>query len=230
MLRNWKTLAWCSLLTTTVMVQAPLPAAADEKDKEKTVLERIDSLDQAIKSSFKAVAADTKKLSDAVEALTKDAKELKKDSKDLGVSVNSAHERITALEETVKRLRSDLELSRDAGPGRLAFDKATMEAIRSKLSDIEQAILKLQPSTGRVAMSPPATPTAGRVVLVNLYQEELLFVINQKGIRVAPGANVPLENIASGVVNYEVISPTWGVRARTTTNLAPNETVTLTAR
>src|SRR5439155_50355 len=78
------------------------------------------------------------------------------------------------------------------------IDKASVEEIKSKLGAIEQAILKLQPSTSRIALSPPAPSSSGRVVLVNLYPEMLLFVVNQKSYRVAPGANVPVDNVPAG--------------------------------
>jgi len=34
----------------------------------------------------------------------------------------------------------------------------------------------------------------------------------------------------AGTFTYEAISPTWGLRARQTKTLAPNQTFTLTAR
>jgi hypothetical protein len=99
-------------------------------------------------------------------------------------------------------------------------------------ASIEEAIRKLratEPTTGRIALSPP--PSTGRVVLSNMYHEVMLFVINDKSHRVAPGAMAVLDNIPAGALSYEAISPTWGlVRARSTATLPANETFTLTAR
>lgn len=69
----------------------------------------------------------------------------------------------------------------------------------------------------------------GQVILANTYGEEMLFVINHKPYRVSAGAAVPLVSPA-GVVNFEIVSPTWGLRARNMVNLPPNETFTLMAR
>jgi hypothetical protein len=70
----------------------------------------------------------------------------------------------------------------------------------------------------------------GRLVLVNHYMEDMLFIINGKPHRIAPGKTVAFEAFPPGAITYEIVSPTWGLRARTTTTLAPGETITLTAR
>jgi hypothetical protein len=69
----------------------------------------------------------------------------------------------------------------------------------------------------------------GQMFLANAYGEDMVFIINQKPYRVPPGVTVPLVAPA-GVVNYEIVSPTWGVRARNMVNLPPNETFTLSAK
>ena len=99
-----------------------------------------------------------------------------------------------------------------------------LEEIRSRLEQIEKS---LKNGTSRVAMTPPAT---SRVLLVNLYPEELLFTVNGRPYRVPPNATMPLEGQMPGALSYEVVSPTWGLRAANTTTLRPNETFTLTAR
>ena len=79
-------------------------------------------------------------------------------------------------------------------------------------------------------MSPSVPTSTGRVVLVNLYPEELLFRINDKNYRVAPGTNLPVENVPAGTFTYEVISGFYGLLKHSTSPLASNETFTLTAR
>ena len=66
--------------------------------------------------------------------------------------------------------------------------------------------------------------------LVNDYSEELLFLVNGRAYRVAPGTTHTVEEMPAGAFNYEVISPTWGSRARNTPMLAAGETFTITAR
>ncbi len=226
MLRNWKTLALCSLFTSAVLVQAP--ALADEK----AVLERIDALQESMKKSFDGVAkdmgdfkADFKKIRDSISVLEDDGVKQRLD-------VANTNAKVKQIEGALEKIRADIETLRLREPtiAKTGIDKGSVEDIKAKLGSIEQAILRLQPSTSRVAMSPPTSSATGRVVLVNLYPEELLYLINGKTFRVAPGANVPVDMVPSGTLNYEVISGTWGLRAKNTTTLAPNETFTLTAR
>jgi hypothetical protein len=70
----------------------------------------------------------------------------------------------------------------------------------------------------------------GRLVLSNLYMEDMLFIINGKAHRIAPGETMPIETFPAGPVTYEIVSPTWGLRARRTTTLAAGEKMTLTAQ
>jgi hypothetical protein len=221
MLRNWQSLALCSLITTT-FVQVTAPAVAGEK--EKTVLERLEALDKTIKKSFEGVQADIK-------AVREELENVKKDGLKHGRDLTAAEDNLKKVEKSLGQLTVDVNLLRNRDTAaRPAIDKASMDQLKSKLGDIEQAILKLLPSTNRISLASPSTSTTGRVMLVNLYPEELLFVVNQKSYRVLPGVNTPLDNVAAGALTYEVISPTWGSRARNTTTLSPNETFTLTAR
>jgi hypothetical protein len=226
MLRNWKTLALCSLLTSAVLVQAPVLA------DEKAVLEKIDALQESIKKSFDGVSKDMgdfkaefKKIRDSISTLEDDGVKQRLD-------LANTNAKVKQIEGALEKIRGEVETLRLREPtvAKTGIDKGSVDDIKAKLGSIEQAILRLQPSTSRVAMSPPAASTTGRVVLVNLYPEELLYLINGKSYRVAPGANVPVDLVPAGSLNYEVISGTWGLRAKNTTTLAPNETFTLTAR
>jgi hypothetical protein len=225
MLRNWKTLAWCSLLTTTVFVQVPAPAMADEKE----VLERIASLQKTVKDSFEGVQSEIKALKAEIGSQKEALKKFKDDNIEQALGLNR---KVKDLETALDLIRVDVDVlrKREGFSDKAGLDRSGLEDIRTKLGSIEHALLKLQPSTSRTSMSPSVTAPTGRVVLVNLYPEELLFRINDKNIRVAPGANFPLEGIPAGSLSYEVISGIWGLRARNTTTLASNETFTLTAR
>jgi hypothetical protein len=233
MLRNWKTLALCSLMTTTLVVQVPAPATAggQAKEEDKALLKRLDALDETIKASFKGVQADIKGLK---EGLAADSESLKKAREDLvtqSLSLTAANRRIKDLETAVEAIRSELSALREPGAARTGLDKASVEQIKSKLGDIEQAILKLAPTTSRVALSPPVTlATTGRVMLVNLYPESLLFFVNGKEYRVPAGENRLLDNVPAGSLNYQVFASGWGMQPGKSTVLSPNETFTLTAR
>jgi hypothetical protein len=219
MIRNWQTLALYSLMTSAVVLQAPAPVLAQDKESDsKTVLERLDKLNQSIGKSFEGVAADMKKLKD--------------DIKTMGDDAFDNRLKITNMEAALKELRADLDAIKKRGSNGIAggsgLDKGSVDEIKAKLGAIEAAILKLVPSTSRTALSPPSQ--VGRVVLLNLHPEELLFLVNDKNVRVPPGKNVTLESISAGPVTYEIFSETWGPRGRRTTMLTANETLTLTAR
>ena len=106
---------------------------------------------------------------------------------------------------------------------RKAVDKATLDEIKICLQKIEAALAKT--GTGRIALSPP---TVGRIHLVNMYAEEMLFVINGKGYRVAPFTSAMLDNQPVGMFKYEVISGTYGLRASNTPTLAPGPRMLVT--
>ena len=232
MLGNWKTLALYSLMTATVAVQVPAPAAAQDKDI-KALVERLDTLHEIVKKGFEGVAADVTTIKADLKRIRDDLDVVKDDGLKQRLDLANANTKIKTVELALDKIKTDLETlrSREPAVARPAVDKASVDEIKLKLGAIEQAILKLQPSTKRIALSPPTAtpPTTGRVVLLNMYPEELLFVVNGKTYRVGPNSNVPLDNIAAGPLSYEVISGTYGLRAQNTVNLVPSETFTLIA-
>jgi len=223
MIRNWKTLALYSLLA-----MAPAPAIAgggdDKTPKNNDKLEK--RLDDLVTLMTEAVKG--------INAVTKNAEDAKTTHLRLRTDLDSAKTRIEDVQKLLENLQADIKyLQRRAmeANGAPATDKAGLEDVRKRLGSLENAIAKLKTpdsTASRVALSPPS-PTA-RVVLTNMHYEEILFVINQKSHRLAPGAAVTLDAPA-GVLTYEAISPTWGLRQPLTSrNLAANETFTLTAR
>ncbi len=219
MLRNWKTLALYSLMTTAVYVQVPSPAAAQDKEKEKNLVDSIDQLKKTIDDSFKGVRADFMALKDEVMIIQDDGLKQR-------LSLSAAAGKI----EDIEKALDDLKIKVQSGSASKAagIDKSSVEEIKLKLGAIEQAILKLQPATSRIAMAPPAS--VGRVVLLNLYPEKLLFVVNDKSYVVPANSTVSLDNLPAGTLTYELIADYWGSRGRNSSKLAANETLTLTAK
>ena len=218
MLRTWNTLALATLLAAA----SPPIVVAGEKDASdpKAVLKAVEELrtkvdaltkklDAQPKADDKKILAEIKKLEERVVG------EIDKGNEELKA-------RITAIE--TEQLRQKLGV----GGG-----KGGLEEIRTRLSAIEKALATLQAtkdSNIRKAFSPPTNGSVARVMLVNLYAEDLLFIVNDRSYRVEPNRQMQLDGVPAGALTYQVISPTWGSRAHRTTAVQPNETLTLTAR
>jgi len=241
MLRNWKMLALYSLTVVTLTQPAPVVAGGDQK----TLIDRLDKLEKSIVQSFDNLGGDIKALNAELGQFKKDIGKLQSDitglqteSLDNKIKINGFSGKFDALEKQVRRMQADMDALRkrlDSEPERVAtplIDKSMLDELKGKLSAIEKAILGLQAPTSRIALSPSTTPPAstGRVMLVNNYPETLLFIINEREFRVPGMTTQPIDGVPSGSLNYEVISPTWGLRARRTTSLAASETFTLTAQ
>jgi hypothetical protein len=168
--------------------------------------------------------ADLKKsieeLSKKLDALTK-----KVDAASFLSVTEVADLKVKLAQMETEQLRQKMELQGLRDKPAAATDKALLD----RLSAIEKALAALD-AAGRKSYSPPISGSAGRVLLVNLYSEEMLFIVNKLPYRVEPNRTMQLDGVGAGSVTYEVFSPTWGMRASRTTLLNPNETLTLTAR
>ena len=239
MIRTWKTLALYSLLAVAPVAAPPPVAAAGGADEklQKRIDDMLGLMGEAIKS-MNSVSQGIGEVKKDVKAVQNDVENLKSVAVKLRADVDGSATRIEDLNKLIGNLQADVsflkrQVARQANSDHgSSFDKAALEELKKQLVSIEQAIVKLrpaEPTTPRIALSPPAA--TGRVILANMHYEEMLFLINQKAHRVAPGAVVAVDSVPAGALTYEAISPTWGlVRARTTHNLPANETLTLTAR
>ena len=231
MIRTWKTLALYSLLAVAP-VAAPTPLVAGGQDDAAKLQKQFEDLRKLLDTAVKSIKA----ASDGIDAIKTDVTKLQEDVTTLKTARLAADIKVENLEKQLGNVQADVnflkrELAKQAAGAGASVDRALMDEMKKHLVAIEQAILKLQPgetTSKRIALSPPA-PT-GRVVLTNLYHEDMLFVINQKAHRVQPGKALALEAIPAGTVEYEVLSESFGLRARNRTNLPANETFTLTAR
>src|SRR5262249_38549795 len=165
-----------------------------------------------------------KRLAKAFEGISKDISELQKDVKALQASeaglklkLKNAVNRIAALEKQVgdmKKVPPDVTLE---GP-----TQDVVEDIAGRLERIEKKLA----NGGQVqAKASPLPAATGRVVLVNLHPEQLLFVVNGRNYRVGSGAPMVLDRFPAGAFTYEMISPTWGLRARATSTVPAGETI-----
>jgi hypothetical protein len=218
MMRNWHTFVLPAFVTVALGTPALMAGEPGPKtDRLKPLQDKLDKLQESLKADFKQIAADIKDLKD-------DIKSVRNDHTNWQLRVQGQIADLkTDLDALKKRLPSDVALYPPA-------DKAGMEEIRSKLAQIEHILGRLQAQQTRVSLSPPAgSGPTGRLLLVNSYPTEILFVVNGQSHRVAPGATMALD-VAAGSVSYEAIAPAWGVVRQNTTTLAANETLSLVVR
>jgi hypothetical protein len=208
MLRNWKSLELAALLAATFTAQPVLFAGEGTKDPDlKAVVKRLDAMDQNLSKLF--------------EKISNNQKFFGEDLLKTKIDVDRVFAKVATLEDKLDRLHSDLERLKK----RLPSD-SNLDDIKTKLGQIERDLANLQ-TKSRISLSPPNT---GRIMLVNLYPEELLFVINGRTYRVPPNRTMPLDNHPAGALTYEVIAQRFGVITQKTSSLDPNETFTITAR
>ena len=224
MMRTWKLLALPAVLTAALSAAPTVVTAGGQGEGDKPVLERLDKMDKAVQDAFK-------KISDEMLLLKGDALIAK-------TGLQKAQEKIDQLEKDmaqalrdVTKLRVEADELRKRGSSSTEAlyppaDKAGLDDIKSRLGKIEQELTRIAGSSS-TSQSPARV---GRLRLVNEYSEELLFLVNGRSYRVAPGTTQQVEEVPTGAFTYEVISPTWGLRARNTPVLAAGETFTISAR
>jgi hypothetical protein len=229
MMRNWKRFG---LSTVVAVALTAAPAAAGgtdgvlpkgEKPRPATQ-EQLDDLKQFLHKQFKAISEVTKAHDDLLSAL-------KANDDDTRLKLSDVQIKVARLDKLMREIASDLEGLRKQLPSATVAqypptDKAALEEIKTRLSQLQDAISRLQTGSGRTAFSPPTT---GRLVFINLRPEDMLLVVGQRRWRVAPGASMTVEE-AAGAVTYEVISDSYGLVRRNTPVLRADETITITAR
>ncbi len=249
MIRNWKTLTMVSLLSTAAVTFVPQPAMliAQEKKDPPVEVKGLDELQKSINELLtridklekkKAPALDQDALTEVIRAelkaaLGKSMEALKADI--LGIQQDHIKHQlhIENQKAEIKRLTAELDGMRKKlaeGPAAPAVDKAFMEEVRTTLKTLNETIAKLGPTKERQMFSPPINGNAaqGRVVIVNLYNEDLLFLINGAPHRVPAGMSKLLD-IPAGTLHYRVHSNRWGPLSNQTTTVAGGDTFTLTA-
>jgi hypothetical protein len=244
MTRTWKT---CGLSTLTVLVlltrvsaggagEKPPPDPDPIKKIEKQVEEiaaRGKGLADQITKAFKQFGEDLKSIDSRLKAL--EGKEA-----DAGLRLTDAEqklakhkEQIVNLEKIIEKLRDDVEeLRRRLPEGRIAKsldpERADLKDLLTRVQRLEQEVERLSAGgSGRIARSAPNT---GRVVFMNRYPQELLFILNGQAQRVLPNTQQIFGNVPAGTFTYEVIVDGGGSGGRQTRTLAPGETFTITAR
>jgi hypothetical protein len=245
MMRNWKTLAMLSLLSLAAlaMVQMPVSAGAAQKDAPAT----LDDVQKTLRALVDRVGTiENRKLSNAeheaiAELFRSEIKRLEQGVlADLKKSVDKLNSDVGALQAEQARQKVQLEaykvlveeLNRKlANPPAPSVDKIYMEDLRITLKSINETIARLGPTEKRISTYPPngTPPAVGRMVLVNMYHEDLLYIVNGTPHRVAARSSRVLDGIPLGTVRYEVFSERWGVLDRQAIVLGSGETFTLTA-
>jgi archaellum component FlaC len=246
MLRNWNVLKLSSVMVVALAV-TPLPAAAAEpgeteleklsklvKELKKLCEDQKDTTDKqkdalaTIGGKLDTLIDNTNKGFDGINAelgrLKANVKTLNEDSADTKLTLQSALSKIKTLEEQVALLKADMNRLQKRDPA--LYPGVSVDDIKVRLEKIEMALSKL--AEARTAYSPPSG--AGKILLANHYPEEILFVVNNKPYRLAPNTTMDLPNQPAGAFTYEVISGTYGLRARNTPTLEAGKTYTITVR
>jgi hypothetical protein len=229
MMRNWKVLALCTAVTVTLSTPAIVTAGGSPDEK-------VTPLDKMERKLLDAL----KKLDDEVQWLKGESLIGKTRYQNTQDKLDKAHEKLEQLATDVSKVQTDLgQLRAELNDVKKRFststqalypppnDKATLDEIKGRLGKIEEDLAKLG-TAARVALSPPAA--SGRLQLVNSYSEDLLFIVNGRAYRLAPGMTQMVDQVPAGAFTYEVVSPSWGLRARNSPLLASGETFTITAR
>ena len=174
-----------------------------------------------LSGSVKGISTDVQGVKKSVAALQADLTNIKAQQLDLKAQLDSQKALIDQLTEDRKRLL----INSSPAP---SIDRASMDEIRNRFNAIENAIAKIPVTDKRLSMYGP-TANGARVMLVNLYSDDVLFIVNGANHRVSPGRSKALENIPTGTVNMEVVSDRYGLISTQSTSLLSGETFTLTA-
>jgi hypothetical protein len=217
MLRNWNFIKLSSLMAVA-LAPIPLPAAEPAQitqDELKALREPIDALVKKLDA-----------MNDTLGFVKTDVKRLSETSDDTKLKIATMDGAINALTTQVANLKADLERIQGRAslyPG----EKNGLSEITSRLAKIEETLARMADAP-RISNAPPLS--TGRILLANMYPEEMLFLVNGKSYRVAPYTTATLENQPAGIFNYEVISGTYGRLRGSNPLLEPSKTYTITVR
>jgi hypothetical protein len=95
--------------------------------------------------------------------------------------------------------------------------------LKSRVAKIEKILEQIDRKMNSTSLYPPPEEAA-RILLRNDYEDEVLFVINGRSYRLAPGTSRLLNDVPAGTFTYEVITPGYGLVRRASRTLLPNET------
>jgi len=222
MIRTWKMLTMYSLLSAATVSLAPPPVVF--ADEPKFPAKEIDA--KALKElSERVMALENKKLTlaekDEIASLfraelqkLKDGAlaDLRTDMKDVKKTIDDVKSDMAGLQAEQNRLKFQLEQQRtmidllakkvETIPSTPTVDKAMLETLKG----IQEGIAKMTPPTERKMMSPPSNLVAstGSVMLINMYKDDLLFIINNVRYRVPANGSRLVENVPAGSANIEV--------------------------
>jgi hypothetical protein len=200
MMRNWKMLAFQTLLAGTLIpasaqAQATGSDAPPKPPDTAAILKEIQELKKTVSAMEGKVAGSFRAMQ---EDMDKRLKKLEDDGVGANLKIEKTQTDIEDLKKQLAQLRQDLDAVRNRAP-------ANRES----------------------GYTPPANPplaATGRVRLVNTYMDPMTIIVNGARYQVAPGETRLSEPVPAGNFSYEVL----GVQPRLERNLAANETFTVT--
>jgi len=169
--------------------------AGDVQKQLDTINENLSKLIKGLNKTNTGLASAFSEVSKDMKKLQEDMLEIKEQKKDIDLQLNKALAKIKDLEDTVSKLQVEVtSLKYKVSDIKLyppASDKAGMDDIKSRLDYMEILLKQIKANstynpTYTAQSPPPVTVTVGRLVLANATGEEITFIVNNKGYRVAP--------------------------------------------
>jgi hypothetical protein len=203
----------------------PQPPKDKQPDKLAEIQKQLDKMDEGLKEAFKKVGDKFKDSSDAMKLIADDIGALSKGFDKLKDDLKSQQKKVKDLDEAVVILHGEVKLLKLQLDGK-SYPPGELNEIKAKLDHIENFLAQFKNGAPYQSKFPPSG--GGKVLLINKTGEEILYLVNGQAHRVSPFETKVLDAQPAGILNYEVISPTWGMLKKSTNTLNPNETLTIT--
>lgn len=194
MMRDWKMLGLNSFLAGAMAI-APTPAlAADQAPAEP-------NKDDVIARQLGEIQKDVKQIAElkkSIEKLDKLVQERISEGRSTDLKVEKTIGDINKLERQIAQLQQDLD------------------ALRKRSTTGTQI-------SGYGSVPVPATPSTGRIRLVNTFPQTVTVIVNSRAYDLSPGETRYTEPLPAGSFSYEVL----GVQPSRERQLAASETFTI---
>jgi hypothetical protein len=218
MTRTWKTFGLQTVLAAALVVAPVTGNAAEDETKinsTKSLRNRIANLDKELKGLKSQIKSMNETLL-RIDKIEGDVGDIAKGLTSLDERYRKSMEKIGTDMNEVKSTLKELAKKNGSSTPKEGND------LKSRVARIERILEQIDRKINSTSLY-PSPEEGGRVLLRNDYDEEVLFVINGRSYRLAPGTSRVLD-VPAGTLTFEVITPGWGLLRRASRTLLPNET------